>query len=163
MKICPICKTSNFDIDTQCKKCSYPLNLKPFEKVVVSTSNTEYGNPVFVVKRKVTELSNAQRVARAFMIFSCVFNILCFLALVSLLKSIDSSLLFEILNISLGALIYFVLMVFTLPRILFSIFITTSYCYRIANEQKVGILFGVATLIFVNRISGILILCDSSK
>lgn len=178
MRICPNCKTTNFDMDTKCNKCGYPLRVKPYEKVVACPSDTVGGNTVFVVRRKSNALSNSQRVARAFMIISCIVNILSFWALLVFLYWLDNLFtdVFNIINIfsadsilnivrikTIVYIVCYVLILLILSKVILSICITNSYNRKIVNDKKVGIAFAILTLIFVNRTSGILILCDSSK
>ena len=162
MKICPNCKTNNFDMNTECEKCGYPLRLNFNETVVAHLSNTDGAKPVFTVTRKTTNLSNSQRVARAFMIVSCILSIFSFFCFVVFLNFVDNVLVI-IFNSGINNAVYYGLISLSLLRVAFSIFIIGIYNHRIVNDKKVGIAFGVVTLIFVNRISGILIICDSSK
>ena len=57
MRVCPNCKTSNFDVETKCTKCGYPLSLNPSEKVIAVPQNSTGENTVFVkVKNNETSL-----------------------------------------------------------------------------------------------------------
>ena len=90
-------------------------------------------------------------------------SILDAVSVLDVVKMFDVVNTFEFYFVKIKTITYCVLILLSLPRVIFSIYITASYSRKIANDQKVGIVFAIITLIFVNRISGILILCDSSK
>ena len=163
MKVCPNCKTSNFDIDTKCTKCGYPLRLAPFEKVIAFPQNSADENTVFV-KTRVNETKGLQRVAKAFMIVSCVCHAVYFVLLLAMwIFSIVLSNSTEIFELEIGAITCFLVTILYLPRVIISICMTNSYSYKIASGKNVGVGFKIATLLFVSAISGILMLCDNDN
>ena len=163
MRVCPNCKTSNFDVDTKCTKCGCPLRLNPSEKVIAFPQNSADENTVFV-KTKVNETNGLKRVAKAFMIVSCVCYAVYFVLILAMwIFSIALYNSTEIFEFEIGAITSLLVMILYLPRVIIPICMTNSYSYKIASGKNVGVGFKIATLLFVSVISGILMLCDNDN
>lgn len=155
MRICPNCSTKNFDVNTKCEKCDYPLTTKHFENVVTLLPENASVEPKSMFYIRPKSVNGLQSVAKAFMIVSCVFFSLSFITIIVLWMAAIS---LQIVELSVALLS--VLFIF-LPIFIDVIYMTYSYSYKIANGIKVGISFKIITLLFCSFIAGILMLCDN--
>ena len=157
MKICPNCNTKNFDINTKCEKCDYPLDTSPFETVVFMPPQnaSRDSKPTYDVKP--VGPNSLQSVAKAFLIVSCVASAISLLATVIVWMIC----IFQQTQVLLPA--SWIGMASSLPLFALCIYMTNSYSHKIASGQKVGIGFKIITLLFISFIAGILMLCDNDN
>lgn len=155
MRVCPYCHTNNFDVDTNCKKCNYPLKTSISETVVIHPQSvSKESNPTFYVKP--IGPNSLQSITRVLMILGCIINGIILLTMAVLWLAF---LFIEGLGIySIACLI--TLFIF-LPFFVLHIYMTGSYSHKIANSIKVSIAFKIVTLLLFSPICGILMLCDN--
>lgn len=156
MKICPNCHTQNFDIVTKCEKCNYPLtveNSEPPVMILQQATPIQSQSAFYVQPARNHAL---QSVAKAFMILSCVLFAIGFLTLF-VLWAVSVS-----LQSSIPSLVFWIEMILFFLHLVFHICMTTHYCHKIADGKPVGIAFKIITLLFVDLIAGILMLCDNN-
>ena len=153
MKTCPNCGASNFDIDDKCGKCAFPLKVMPFETVVAFPQQSN-DQQIFLVKKK--EVTSLQKIAKAFMVVSCVLiGINAVIAFILLMVSSAASLtLTPLWGISFLVLV---------PYFVISVFMTNSYNNKTADGVEIGIFFKIVTLLLISLIAGILMLCDTDS
>ena len=155
MKICPNCHAQNFDIETKCGKCSYPLNTNSFEPPVMIAQQATPAQPQSVFYVQPVRNHALQRVAKAFMIVSCVIVAIAVLT-TFILWAVSVS-----LESSIPSLLFWIYMILLFPYLIFCICMTTHYCHKTADGKPVGIAFKIIILLFIRLVAGILMLCDN--
>ena len=141
--VCPSCGCSVNSLPT-----AQTLQVKPLVKFCNHCGAQVMNEAVICTKcgcslqsqNQVRGSTGLQTAAKVFMILSCVFYGLIGFAYI----------LIGISNI----------LVFVLAPFLWSVPMTVSYCNAIKNNRPVGVGFKICTLLFVDFIAGILMLCD---
>lgn len=158
MKICPNCKSQNFDVKTACERCGCPLPKNQFETVVAHPNNTT-SQPVstsFYVISTPSQNRALRTVASVFLIISCVLSaIAAFTMFVLWTVSIVSEIKFL-------ATMYLILALIGLIHMIVGICMTVKYQTKTSGNGNVGVGFKICTLLFVNAVAGILMLCDNN-
>lgn len=129
-----------------CSTCGAELRA---EAVVCTACGCAQNNsqPSANVKR---EKSGLRTAAKIFMIISCVFQIFLFLIIAFAACASGYSEAFAV------GFVYLIPIAWCLPM-------TITYSNKCKNSEPVGAGFKVCTLLFVNLIAGILMLCDNSN
>ena len=154
MRICPNCSAQNFDTNTECEKCNYPLRVSPFRIVVPITTNNTAGEAQTVFDIKSKAPNGLQTAAFVFLLISSIFAAMGWLTmLVAWMISVYSP-------IGTFSTVFLILTLLTLPLLAVSIYVTYVYRYETMSDIKVGLTFKIVTLIFINTVAGILMLCD---
>lgn len=164
MKICPKCGAKSFDIYKNCEICNQPMPtlieenygdmLTPQIPVRYYLKKSYNGIPQPLVRRD----SGCSIVAKIFLIISCIFNAIIFV-LSFLLWAFLGIMNIEILG-SLFFLLY-ICMACALVKGVPTLCMTITYFRRIFSMEYIGACFKICTLIFINPIAGILMLCDA--
>lgn len=155
MKVCKNCGTQNFDINSTCKNCGAELlNIPYCEKQALSQSAT--------AGRK----SGCSVAAKVFMVISLVSYAIAFvfaliLWLIALFATQDSPSITP--EIEIAVLTTFIYMLFFLVFLIVVSCMTAKYFKNINKGKEIGMAFKICTLLFVNMIAGILMLCDDGK
>ena len=157
MKVCQNCKTKNFDISDNCEKCGQPL-LRPIDftlnrvgKVEVSTqsNNTSRNNGVGVA-------------AIVFLILSTVWKgITLLFAILLWMGSLIAADMFAGSGFELLAPFAFWYFLLCVAVFGVSLWATIFYSRAVRYGDSVGIGFKICTLLLIDLIAGILMLCDS--
>ena len=158
MKICPNCKSQNFDVKTACERCGCPLPKNQFETVVAYPNNntSQPASTSFYVTNAPSPNRALRTVASVFLIISCVTSaIASFMMFVLWMVSIVSEIKFL-------AGVYLILALVSLIHMILGICMTVNYQTKTSGDGNVGVGFKVCTLIFVNTVAGILMLCDNN-
>jgi len=156
-KFCTYCGAEVLSAAIICPKCGCPSKHETKRQTV-----TDY--PVEITKNS----SGLRTATKVFMIISCFLPILvsCILAtrLAVILEILDvagvnsTSLELDIVYLAYSISIVLCLLPFSwvIPM--------TTYYFKVTNRgEKVGIVFKIFTLLFVNLIAGILMLCDTKN
>ena len=133
MKKCPVCGSANFDMSTVCERCQHPLGEEI--PVVIPNKGLKIAAKIFLLIGMFGYWA----------IFLSAF--LCWT--ISLFLSSP-----EFTIASLGAMVLY------LGFAVLATFMTKSYIRKSASGLRVGIGFKVCTMLLVNWIAGILMLCD---
>ena len=157
MRICPVCRTKNLDNKIDCGNCGFPLNTKPGERVIVIPPS--YPNsglrPTYYVERQHRRGSGLRTAAKVFMILSCVYcAILVFVLSLLWLPPFGRLSSREEVTIIVYSSIAWL-------GLFFHIYMTRIYSGRIEKDWSIGTGFKIVTLLFVDTIAGILMLCDN--
>ena len=166
MKVCKNCGAQNFDIKQNCDKCGYPLYEKGShvtrqqvaykENINTSISQRQPYKNLSVPKPK--KPSGVAIAAEVFLILTNIVYDLCsvfFLFFLISTAGIDS---FQIVTMeALIGLLSF------LPFSIASAVVLAVYVRKMGVGEKVGTAFKVCTLLFINIIAGILMLCDNES
>ena len=157
MKVCRNCGTRNFDIDTTCGKCHAPLMSKVDKALGVQPVFNTQGS---IEKVAVPQNNGLSITAKVFLIIACVYQGIAALTCLIILLSTG-----VIINAYGGgpegfAWLYFIIMSLCVAHVVISICMTSSYFGKLYERKKIGTAFKVLTLIFVDLVAGILMLCD---
>ena len=106
----------------------------------------------YYASNKKSDNNGLQTAAKIFLIISCVGIGLLFLIGFIVLMAVG--ILFHAGAIGCASFLYLIPLAWCLPM-------TIHYCKATKNNEIVGIGFKVCTLLFVNLIAGILMLCDN--
>ena len=149
MKVCKNCGAQNFDIKQNCDKCGYPL----VEKGSVSTMQKQMNGSVSVLTKK--KASGAAIAAKVFLILTNVlYGVMAVLYFILWIIAIK----IQSTGHAIEALIY---MLSFIACSVVSACVLFSYSRKIEVGERVGIAFKICTLIFINTVAGILMLCDN--
>jgi len=159
MKICNQCGEKNFDVYTTCTKCGAPLQ----ESNAPSIPNQK--RPLLQRIQTTRQESSLSINAKVWMIIGSAANAvsgivyiifwILFLASAESLE-LDFNPLFAGLGLLGGAWLSIILAVVGLMM-------TVSYFRKINEREPVRKSFRICTLIFVNIVAGILLLCDNGE
>lgn len=152
MKVCKNCGAQNFDIKQNCDKCGYPL----VEKGSVSTMQKQMNGSVSVLTKK--KASGAAIAAEVFLILTNIVYDLC--SVFFLFFLIASAGMDSYQRVTMEALIG---LLSFLPFSIASAVVLAVYVRKMGVGEKVGTAFKVCTLLFINIIAGILMLCDNES
>lgn len=142
MKICRNCGAKNFEVNQKCEKCNQPFlkrtTIKPPSRVAIAAK-------VFLL------ISMIERI-----VGFAVYFIFWLIALCSPVQDnpIERKLIILILLICMIAF-----MILAIIAIIFF----NSYNNKLYSGEKISTSLKICTLIFVNVIAGILMLCDTEK
>lgn len=154
MKICPNCKSQNFDVKTVCERCGCPLPKNQFETVVTIPNNNPTNTTFYITNTQQT--NRGLRIAiNVFLIISCVLSAISMFSL-SILWMVSL-----VAGIELLTTVYLISAILYLARMIVGICMTVKYQKKTDNDRRVGVGFKICTLLFVNLIAGILMLCDN--
>ena len=154
MRICPNCSAQNFDTNTECEKCNYPLRVSPFRIVVPMTTNNTAGEAQTVFDIKSKAPNGLQTTAFVFLLISSIF------AAMGWLTVFVAWMISVYFPIGIFSTVFLILTLLTLPQVAVSIYVTYVYRYETMSDIKVGLAFKIVTLILINTVAGILMLCD---
>lgn len=154
MRICPNCSAQNFDTNTECEKCNYPLRVSPFRIVVPITTNNTAGEAQTVFDIKSKAPNGLQTAAFVFLLISSI------VAAMGWLTMFVAWMISVYIPIGVFSTAFLILTLLTLPQVAVSIYVTYVYRYETMSDIKVGLTFKIVTLIFINAVAGILMLCD---
>ena len=164
MKKCSVCGTENFDTSVNCERCGYPFpnKFKAPPVTVIKQNEPSHGpSVVYVVKEAPRKQNTICTVAKVFMLISAIGAVVslvgCFIAWVIFL-ALSTGAYREAFKPMAWA--FFITMLCLIPAVLLHVIMTKSYIEKITENRSVGIGFKVCTLLFVNTIAGILMLCD---
>lgn len=156
MKVCRNCGTRNFDIDTTCGKCHAPLMSKVDKALGVQPVFNTQGS---IEKVAVPQNNGLSITAKVFLIIACVYQGIA--ALTCLIVSLSTGVIINAYWGGEGFLWwYFIVMGISVAHVVISICMTSSYFGKLYERKKIGTAFKVLTLIFVDLVAGILMLCD---
>ena len=132
-----------------CPKCGCPLR---HEKQPGTVKN-------YLVKASKPS-SGLQVAAKVFMVVGCVMWVLsaCAMAILGIIMSNST---IEVSS-QLGVMYLVMAVVYLLP-LAWCLPMTSCYFNKTANKEEIGLGFKICTLIFVNLIAGILMLCDDNR
>jgi len=153
MKTCPDCGYQNFDVKVECEKCGAPLKASPLERLTVNIPQKAASEPKLTLCAR--QNAAKRRAAKGFMIVSCVAAMIC--ALTTFVGFIIALAIKDVV----GLIAFLVGTIVALALIGVTVFMTHSYCDKIARGETVGVAFMIVTLIFISPIAGILMLCDN--
>lgn len=147
-----VCRKCGAQIETDvvfCPKCGTPTAEVPVQ-----------------MQPEVKRPTGLQSTAKAFMVIKCIFEAIAIIPLL-FFPSVLGYLAYYIeyyFGIVLPALLSSSIVSFliTIAPLLWMIPMTASYGKKIARGEKVSVGFKICTLLFVNLLSGILMLCDKN-
>ena len=158
MKTCKVCGTRHFDTAVVCEKCHAPLANKYNSNYHPPQSANYYARP------EPSRNSGLRLAAKVFMIISTVsagiglfFSLIFWLIglfSVSFVYSAGAG------TLSIASLIF--VWAF-LPSFVVDLLMTINYCHKTRGGEQPGVAFKICTLLFVNLIAGILMLCDNEE
>ena len=163
MKTCKNCGTKNFDINTKCDKCNYPLYEKGSYQMKAQSPAPIYNktpNNQVIVSQKESGLATA---AKILMIISTILYgislvvFFIFWLLSMTLRSEYPSIYTNALAIEM--LIYMICV--GIPFVISFIF-TKSYCEKLDDGEKISTAFKVCVLLLVSLLAGIFMLIDNT-
>ena len=161
MKICKNCGTQNFDINRLCTKCGSVLLAEPSFSSTLHPSNAcdFYSNSTNTVIEKESGLSIT---AKVFMLISTISSWLLFVySLIVWIASLFSyRILSTLVDNKFQLLLPWLYMLLSFAVALTCLLMTISYFKRISERRPIGTAFKVCTLLFVNLLAGIFLLCE---
>ena len=150
MRKCPFCGATNFDVAQNCEKCNLPLPENPHLVTNPALRVEKVGDLVFVAKDGNAGLQVA---AKVFMVISLVLHVINFFALFIM------GIVGWYFEPSFAVIALPFMMVLPFVPMVVSLFMTIAYF----KNSRVGIGFKICTLLFVDLIAGILMLCDNNS
>ena len=149
-KFCTYCGAEVLEAAIVCPKCGCPVAMVGQNKAI----KNDLG--------KSSENNGLQLVAKIFLCISCVIPIIVVLFLGIISVSTVNLYLDSITNVYLGGVFLVYAMIALLP--FFWVLPMTSHYFKMtAEKRRVGIAFKICTLLFVNLIAGICMLCDKDN
>ena len=142
MKFCKNCGAKNFDANQKCEKCNQPFlkfpTIKPPSGVAIAAK-------IFLL------ISMIERITAFVVSF-----ILWFVALCSTPQN-------KPLELKLIIIVLLICMIAFMILAIIAIIFFNSYNNKLYSGEKISTSLKICTLIFVNVIAGILMLCDTEK
>lgn len=142
MKVCKICGTKNFDFNTHCEKCEQPLDSAPM---------------------KISSLSRATEIIMIIGTVLAGIAVLVHFVLGLIVLQLEAYEEEEQGFQFFSGVVFFICLIVLLIEFLACFFTTRYYRNSIYADEKVGTIFMVWTLIFINLIAGILMFCDANS
>lgn len=150
MKICQNCGAQNFDIRSTCERCGAPI----------TALQVPYYKQQGIKPEASRQNSGLTVAAKVFMVISTVSNAIAFL-LFFIIWMIAVSAAKKNHDADIPAIIAFIYTIVFLIPFIVSLFMTMKYFTKVNGREDVSVAFKVCTLLFVNLVAGILMLCDN--